>query len=313
VPAPAVAVLPDGHLCRNGEWVHSAVLTSARELIWDISNPHDAPPRSDHHWFLEEADVPSPTPLTGTVGVLTIHPRQAQNYCHWMFEVLPRVDLFRRSGIPIDTFMVDTRTAPFQHETLAKLGVDEGAVLELGDRLHISAPELAVCYSPCSFHGRSWSSAFLREEFLGDASPRGKDRLYISRGNAKGRGIVNEDEVRDVLSEFKFREFVADRWSVAEQAEAFASAEVIAGPHGGAMTNLVFCNPGTKVIEFFAPSFVMPWFYYLSSQCDLDYHWLIGTGERPSSFTGWPDPNRSPDPIEIDLDRLVRVLREAGL
>jgi glycosyl transferase family 61/methyltransferase family protein len=314
VPAPAVAAVPDGYLCRNGERSHSAVLTSDRRLIWDVSNPRDRPPMSEHHWFFEATDLPTPIVLPGTVGVLTILPRHAQNYAHWMLEVLPRIDLFRRSGIPIDTFVIDTRTAPFQNETLATLGVDEGSILELDHRFHISAAELAVSYLPYPFNGPSWICAFLKKELLGDASPHAKERLYVSRGNAvRGRGIVNEGEVKDVLAEFEFREFVADRCSVAEQAEAFASADVIAGPHGAALTNLVFCRPGTKVIEFFAPSFVVPWFFHLSTRCNLDYHWLIGNGERPSSFLGWPVPKRSPDPIEIDVDALVLTLRGAGL
>jgi cellulose synthase/poly-beta-1,6-N-acetylglucosamine synthase-like glycosyltransferase len=315
VPGPAVAVIPDGYLCRSGEWVHSAVLTSERKLIWDVSNIMDAPAGvGGDHWFLDETDLPPPTHLPGTVGVLTIHPHHTDNYCHWMFEVLPRIHLFRNTGISIDTFATDTRRASFQHETLAKLGMDEAAFVELDYRFHISAPKLAICLSPGPLVGPSWICSYLRSQFLGDVSPHAKERLYISRGSAiRGRSIVNEDEVKDMLSEFKFREFVADRASVAEQAEAFASAEVIAGPHGGAFANLAFCRPETKVIEFFAPSFVIPWFYFLSSQCNLDYHYLIGSGERPSSFAGWPYHLRSPDPIEVDVDELVRTLRKAGL
>jgi hypothetical protein len=315
VAAPTVAVIPDGYLCRNGEWGHSAVLTSDRRMIWDVSNPHDAPPRTDYHWFFEAPELPPPTTLPGTVGVMTILPRHTQNYCHWMFEVLPRIHFFKSSGIPIDTFVMDTLTAPFQYETLATLGIDESTILEMDNRFHISAPRLAVCYSPASFNGPSWSCSFLRKAFLGATAPRdGKERLYVSRGNAlKGRNIVNEERVKDVLAEFGFREFVADRWPVSEQAKTFAAAEAIVAPHGGALTNLVFCGPETKVFELFAPSFVVPWFYYLSSQCNLDYHALIGVGERPSSFVGWPHPLRSPDPIEIDVDGLVRTLRSAGL
>jgi hypothetical protein len=313
VPAPAVAVIPDGYLCRNGERSHSAVLTSDRRLIWDVSNPRDRSPVSEHHWFFEATDLPPPVALPGTVAVMTILPRHARNYAHWMLEVLPRIDLFRRSGIPIDTFVVDPLTTPFQHETLVKLGVDEGSILEMDHRFHISAAELAVSYSPGSFNAPSWICALLRNEFVGDIADA-KERLYISRGNAiRGRGIVNEVEVKEVLAEFGFREFVADRCTVAEQAEAFASAEVIVGPHGAALTNLVFCRPGTRVIELFAPSFVVPWFYHLSNQCKLEYHWLIGNGERPTSFLGWPIPKRSPDPIEIDVDVLVQTLRDAGL
>jgi hypothetical protein len=87
-----------------------------------------------------------------------------------MFEVLPRIHFFKSSGIPIDTFVMDTLTAPFQYETLATLGIDESTILEMDNRFHISAPRLAVCYSPASFNGPSWSCSFLRRH--SSAPPR---------------------------------------------------------------------------------------------------------------------------------------------
>jgi capsular polysaccharide biosynthesis protein len=37
--------------------------------------------------------------------------------------------------------------------------------------------------------------------------------------------------------------------SLSQQVEAFSNAEIILGPHGAGLTNIMFCNPGTKVIE----------------------------------------------------------------
>jgi capsular polysaccharide biosynthesis protein len=64
--------------------------------------------------------------------------------------------------------------------------------------------------------------------------------------------------------------------SVAEQISLFAAAEVVIGAHGAALTNTVFCSPGTKVIEIFAPDYVNPCYRKLSSQVGLEYWEFIG-------------------------------------
>ena len=69
--------------------------------------------------------------------------------------------------------------------------------------------------------------------------------------------------------------------SVAEQASVFASSEVIVAPHGSGLTNLLFCRPGSKVIELFSHTYVNPCYWVLSNSVGLDYYCLLGTGLRP--------------------------------
>ncbi len=92
--------------------------------------------------------------------------------------------------------------------------------------------------------------------------------------------------------------------SVTEQASCLASAEIVVAPHGAGLTNLVFCNPGTKVIEIFSPSYLPNCYWILSNVCGLDHYYLIGT------LLANPD-NRLPihQDIHLDLALLEKLIQ----
>jgi hypothetical protein len=310
-----VAVLPGGYLCGGGEYQHPAVLTSDRSLVWDASLGAG---KIEDHWIFRDASLPPATYLPETVAPLAIFPAWGDSYFHWMFQVLPRIHLLNESGISIDRYVLNEEAlnsspSSFQHETLAALELDEETIIGVPPHFQLSAHRLVV--TPAGFGiNQEWAFEFLRSKLLPAAPPRGNSRLYISRRTAtRGRWVINENEVKEVLAKFKFKEFLPEEVSVVGQAEAFASASVVIAPHGGALANLVFCKPGTKVVEFFAPTYVHPLYWMLSGRCHLDHYYLIGRGERPGSFAAWPDGGRGLDPIEVDPDLLVELLTKAGL
>ena len=56
----------------------------------------------------------------------------------------------------------------------------------------------------------------------------------------------------------------------------------------------------------------MPAYWMLANQCNLSYYYLVGRGERSTTWS-WPAAEGAQDPIEVDPDRLVALLRTAGL
>ena len=62
--------------------------------------------------------------------------------------------------------------------------------------------------------------------------------------------------------------------SVAEQASLLSRADVLMSPHGGALTNMVFCRPGITVIEIFSRH-VFPYYYGLAANCGHQYHAIL--------------------------------------
>jgi glycosyl transferase family 61 len=312
-PEAYVAAIPDGYVCGEGNR-YNAVMTSGRARICDVCSGDAERRDRSTSWTM---DLPSPTFISESAAVLVDRPNWVHPYFHWMLQVLPRIHLLKESGIPIDKYVMNARRSSFQYETLATLGLDEASIIEVDDSFNLGARELVVASVPhVPMPALAWVCAFLRSVFLDPTPARGEERFFISRATAlRGRTVTNEDQVMEVLAKFGFRKFVPDQVSVAKQAELFASASAIVGPHGSALTNLVFCSPETKVVELFAPKYVHPVYWMLSSQCDLDYHYLVGKGERSSSWAGYPkEPDRfGLDPIEIDPDQLLDILAIAGL
>ena len=67
-----------------------------------------------------------------------------------------------------------------------------------------------------------------------------------------------------------------DSMSVVEQAMFISEAEAVVGTHGAGLTNIVFCSPGTKVVEIFSPLYCTNSYFVISNQCGLDYSCFVG-------------------------------------
>lgn len=72
-------------------------------------------------------------------------------------------------------------------------------------------------------------------------------KLYLAR--RKGfRALVNQPEIERLMTEHNFEIVESDHVSLNHQIELFSQASVIVAPTGAALTNMLFCQPGTKVI-----------------------------------------------------------------
>lgn len=108
-----------------------------------------------------------------------------------------------------------------------------------------------------------------------------RTRIYISR-NCRRR-IVNEPELIRLLRQYDFQIIDDKPRSVAEQVALYHNAECIVGPHGASFSNLIWCQPGTQLLELFAPTYYPAFFRYLAAVMDLRYSAYIqgpaGTGD----------------------------------
>lgn len=276
-----------------------AVISSDNHLLWDVTEDHlDHPGK---HPVFQEFHLPPVLYTTETVAVLTY--RDSDNYFHWMYDVLPRLELFRHSPIPIDRYIVNITEKPFQLETLHALGVRKEQLIQAHPQMHLQVKNLVIGSWSCRSVFPKWPCYFLREKFLTPEQyipNKGRDRIYISRAHAKFRKVKNEDEIMHLLAQFGFKLVVLDSMSVSDQAQLFSNAEIIAAPHGAALYNLVFCSPGTKVIELFSPTYVSPLYWIFSNYLNLPYYYLIG--DDCGNLDQWINPHQ-----------LVEILRLAGL
>ena len=244
--------------------------------------------------------------LTGTIAYLSN--TWIDNYYHWMQLTLPLLRFYRELAphTGIDYYYVgESRTSRLQEETLAQLGIRKSQIVRepcRADRL------LTAIYLHRPQHSEMryrdvWGHRFVRSIFPRKDCPDSPKRIHIERGNVPMRRLANEKEVIAYLRQLEFVSLRMDGMTVASQARLFANATAIIGVHGAALTNLLFAQPGTKVIELFPPSAQEPGMFTAATHSDLDYYYLLGEpGNQDRKFD-----------VRINIEKLAALLRMAGL
>ena len=150
----------------------------------------------------------------------------------------------------------------------------------------------------------NWIYDFLKTNFL-KKEKKHHDKIYISREKTNTRNVNNEEEVLDFLKRKGFHRIYMEDYDIFAQADIFNSAKQIVCPHGSSLTNLAYCESGTKVCEFFSPNYVLPLYWSISNNLNLEYSYLIGEGNRPSEEE---DPHIGKDNITVKMAELEKIL-----
>jgi capsular polysaccharide biosynthesis protein len=155
------------------------------------------------------------------------------------------------------TLIYADQSRRFQRESLALAGIPADRIIDASQVPILTTGRLIV---PCHQFTRGhmlpdWAVTTLRELVapariaLAPTARGHGSRLYISRADAAHRRVLNEDAVFALLSDYGFTQLQLSELSFAEQIVAFADAEIIVGPNGSGLGNLVFCQPHTRFIE----------------------------------------------------------------
>lgn len=317
-----VATVPRGRIYGEG-----AVISQDDRLIGNLSREMVRENDQRRHSIFRKLKLAPNTKVKGTVAVLAV--QAGDVYWHWMFDLLPRIHLLRQSGIPfdeIDYFATNRILYPFQRETLERAGIPRQKIIECTKDTHIEADNVVASTITRTLPA-GWGFRYVRELMLAGSheqragTPR---RIYVTRADARQRRVSNEDEVFGYLRRLGFESAKLAGLSMEEQANLFASSEIVIAPHGSGLTNLLFCGAETRVVEFFSPTYVNPCYWALSNAAGVDYYCLLGLGERP------PEPPEAMDlgawffdhlrldkkhgtDIRVDLDSLAQILRMAGV
>ena len=320
-----VAVIPNGRawiVPQENYWMVCkaiAMITPDNQMLADVSREYPAPLpgcpsyEPQKHQVFQQEHLPPLQQIEGRVAVLS--GLSGNVYFHWMVDVLPRFELLRQSGIDfdqIDWFLVNSQQAPFQRETLTRLGIQEFKILESDQFPHIQAQQLIVPSYP-GYMGwlQPWAIDTLRRWFLHLGQNQGvnyPERIYISRGDARYRRILNEEEVIETLSPWGFVVVQLESLSFSQQVALFAQAKVIMGAHGSGLTNIIFCQPGTQVIEWVSPHYNRHYYWVISQYLGLDHYSLTGEGFSCYPLRGLMYQNSLTEDIWINLVSLKRLL-----
>jgi capsular polysaccharide biosynthesis protein len=317
-PAFVLALTPGRLYADNNDSV--AVMSADNYLVGDASfqytNKTWETIRPEDNNIFRQAYFLEPVAVPGTVCSLLAGGGAAiGNYYHWLIDSLPRLHLLQAAGLlqQVDYFLVYNRDWGFVRQTLAALGIRPEQLIDVRSHRHLRADRLLVT-SPVrgtGAHTPAWACDFLRRSFLPPDSALTAARqfspyVYISRRDAEARRVVNEAAVEAALQPYGFRTYVLSQLSFAEKVALFAGARAVVAPVGAGLSNLVFCPPGTPVLELLPQSFVVPDFLELSFRLGLRYDWLVSPHPQPATNLG--DARR--EDLTVDVDALRQHLAQ---
>jgi len=224
---------------------------------------------------------------------------EPSNWGSFIFRVIPKLVLLKSLGCQKILVYCSHET---QRQAIRTIGFNDGDII-----CHYPENEYVLesgAIYPMALNTSGYLSTFARVAF--SIIPRTKnsrfgERLYISRGNSSNRKCVNENAVTTMLIRHGFSILYPGELTFSEQVEAFSAAKFIVGPSGAAMFNVVFCQPGTSVIDIESQR---SWTY---AHCSF----FSSLGLKYGVFWGQAVDNRSTHaPYELDVDALEHRVKQ---
>ena len=234
------------------------------------------------------------------------------NYSHWLIDVLPRIHLLEKSGelSKIEKFIVPQFKQEFQKSSLALFDIRPSQIIECDNFTHLEIDNLYV-----SSHPRGVRSILIPNwvyDFHSEIKEKAKSDhtypkyIYVTRKDSSLRTIEHEDKLISELSKYGFEALTLSEYSYQEKINIFDQAEFIVSAHGAGLTNLLYSNPGTKLLEMFSEGFVDPFFLDMAYHRKLEYHYLIFKNPRAT----YDDQKGQRENVIIDYSLFNRKLEE---
>ncbi len=217
------------------------------------------------------------------------------NYNHFLLDSLGRLALIHKAGIRFDIFDHIFCHIPgdYARKLLNLLNVPIERCISPHSGCSYICDQLYVpSYPGVKRFYPQWLAHYLRDA-ISEASGDSFRRLYIPRLN--NRRILNDNELISILEKYDFEIFDPSDSLFAHK--TFSEAIAVIAPHGAALANLVFCRPGTKVLELLPSDHIFPHYFSLSAAANLEYSFIVGKSVEERPF-----PKFGPSPYDFYVD-----------
>jgi capsular polysaccharide biosynthesis protein len=183
------------------------------------------------------------------------------NYFHFLFDIIPKIYLLN-SKIDInkiDYFYV-TNPKKWQIKIFNILGINKKKLLSSKINKHIFAEVIYAVDHPWYNKGYvqqnvkkipKWIIYQNRKVFLDKSKNNFKKKIFLDRSQSKYNHcqIHNLINIKNLIIKKKFQTHKPEFLSFKKQVNLFKNSSTIIGAHGAAFSNIIFCKPGTKIIE----------------------------------------------------------------
>ncbi len=245
--------------------------------------------------------APSPYPY------LVIHDQWTSNYYHWVTQALPRLLLAMKTLSEFMLLLPADHLKEFHTSSLKMLGVHDWVSIDVGP-IFYKVPRLI--YPSHDIQIGDYNDILMRDLSTKlrktAAKKENAKRKYVfsHRAMRKGRNIVNEHEVLSVFISWNFMIVDFEKLSLQQQIELMSHTVILAGIHGAGLTNMLFMESGSYVLELTSRLKGDQYYYYTLSnalQHKYYYQWC-----KPDV----PDKTIQEANIIVDTNELNMIIKQ---
>jgi capsular polysaccharide biosynthesis protein len=272
-----VTVLPVGALLANGKLIsetlaprNSIFRSQVEKYLCGVDRFY---PHSVHQ---PEIDRP----------VLMIEQPGLFNYGHWLVEMFPKVFpaleqiICGKLGICLPAHYRESKiiTQTLLHAGVTTNNIEWINIFERQDKL--TTLERVLYVSPISMH---WEFGYI-SPWIADVLNRltsnvptgSQKKIFVSRKDAQARYLLNEDDVYATIQPLGYVLVRTAEMSFPEQVLVFKGASEIIGVYGASLSNMIFCEPGTKVLNICPNTYVDHFYWDIASVRQINYWHFSG-------------------------------------
>lgn len=190
-------------------------------------------------------------------AIYLITPEAKGNYYHWMIDLLPRLLIIKKSNLSDfseRSVILHFPPKPYEAETLDLLNISGENVVRTQPFELVVVKDLVVAnYYSNERNFPKWKKELLKEfkEIVTTTNSSGTEykKVYLYRGNQKVRRLIQEEDLVKILRGRGFKVVDPQKLRLVEQIQILKQARIVVSIHGAALTNIIFCEKGSSVIE----------------------------------------------------------------
>jgi hypothetical protein len=202
---------------------------------------------------------------------LLVSQSERQNYGHFLFDMVPLIDLGLRLGAP----MLSWSMTPWQHAICVRMGAPAGRIKELSRRTHlVEQPVISNRHTGAGTFCVHPAIRTIFDKIKGNVAigefqtPR---RFFLMRSQRTHRKLKNQLDLADALATRGVVALRPELLSFDEQVALFSQAELVVAEFGAALANVVFCAPKARIVEIIVEGQNDPWSAHLCGMLELEH------------------------------------------
>ena len=235
------------------------------------------------------------------------------NYFHWLTEALPRILYLKKHFAGIIILLPHSYKSEYQLTSLKLLNIKYKRFHEI---VYVNQLILPSRQAPYSAHYNPYYINLLAQELKLNINSKTDfgDKIYVTRINAAYRKIANEKEIIPILLSYGFKIIDFAWYSLDEQVSIASNAKILIGIHGAGLSNMIFMQKQSIVLEFSLENQFMDKCYYtLANACELEYHYQFCKSTSDNKTYSSADIVVNTNEFEYNLNSILNIIGSINL